>query len=205
MNDRADVFTVADDPGRWLDRLVDGDLNADQQRALLTALENQPDGWRRCALAFIEAQTLRGEFRRMAAADEAANQQLDVREQPSVIFRGVARRHSAMRTLRWLAIAASLLVAFTLGIAAQSWLSAVSVSDQPGKVVSAPAEKTPAVTDEKMVAATANPSSTSAGGSNSESAKWQALKVIFPAADGQGEQTVEVPLVAADEIGRAHV
>ncbi len=29
--------------------------------------------------------------------------------------------------------------------------------------------------------------------------KWQALKVTIPSADGTSEQTVEVPLVAADE------
>ncbi len=33
-----------------LDRLADGELPLDEQRQLLTVLENQPDGWRRCAL-----------------------------------------------------------------------------------------------------------------------------------------------------------
>ena len=40
-----------------LDRLVDGELPDTQRRELLTSLEQQPDGWRQCALAFLEAQS----------------------------------------------------------------------------------------------------------------------------------------------------
>lgn len=39
-----------------LDRLVDGELTPDEYRALLQTIEMHPDGWRRCALAFLEAQ-----------------------------------------------------------------------------------------------------------------------------------------------------
>jgi hypothetical protein len=42
---------------RLLDRLVDGELGDCERRELLQQLENQPGGWRRCALAFLEAQT----------------------------------------------------------------------------------------------------------------------------------------------------
>jgi hypothetical protein len=45
-----------------LDRLVDGDLERDEYRRLLLDLEEQPGGWRRCALAFLQAQALRREF-----------------------------------------------------------------------------------------------------------------------------------------------
>jgi hypothetical protein len=53
-----------------LDLLVDGELADDERRALLARLGRAPDGWRRCALAFLEAQTLRvalGELARSAA------------------------------------------------------------------------------------------------------------------------------------------
>jgi hypothetical protein len=43
-----------------LDRLVDGDLDEPTRRDVLLALESEPDGWRRCALAFLEAQAWRG-------------------------------------------------------------------------------------------------------------------------------------------------
>lgn len=39
-----------------LDRLVDGQLSEEQRRELLTSLDNEPGGWRRCAMAFLEAQ-----------------------------------------------------------------------------------------------------------------------------------------------------
>ena len=41
------------------DRLVDGELNEEERRNLLTGLDNEPDGWRRCALAFLESQCWR--------------------------------------------------------------------------------------------------------------------------------------------------
>ena len=39
-----------------LDRLADGELPAEDYRALLAALDVEPNGWRRCALALLEAQ-----------------------------------------------------------------------------------------------------------------------------------------------------
>lgn len=47
---------------RQLDRLVDGELSSTEYRALLTALDEQPEAWRRCALAFLQAQALGGEL-----------------------------------------------------------------------------------------------------------------------------------------------
>ncbi len=51
-----------------LDRLVDGELPADERRALLQSLDSRPDGWRRCALAFLEAQSWRSELRTVTIA-----------------------------------------------------------------------------------------------------------------------------------------
>lgn len=39
-----------------IDRLVDGELEESERRTLLEQLDAQPEGWRRCALAFLEAQ-----------------------------------------------------------------------------------------------------------------------------------------------------
>src|SRR5688572_13787438 len=41
---------------RLIDRLVDGELDGPQREALLRALDAQPGAWRRCAMAFLEAQ-----------------------------------------------------------------------------------------------------------------------------------------------------
>ena len=38
------------------DRLVDGELSEEKRRELLAGLDNEPGGWRRCALAFLESQ-----------------------------------------------------------------------------------------------------------------------------------------------------
>src|SRR5689334_9311151 len=39
-----------------IDRMVDGDLTPAQLRPAIDELDRAPDGWRRCALAFLEAQ-----------------------------------------------------------------------------------------------------------------------------------------------------
>ena len=57
MNPRDRQFTPV--PDSAIDRLVDGDLNESDRREILLALEEDPDGWRRCALAFLEDQSWR--------------------------------------------------------------------------------------------------------------------------------------------------
>lgn len=45
-----------------LDLLADGELDEVRRRDLLARLEATPDGWRRCAMAFLEAQCWRESF-----------------------------------------------------------------------------------------------------------------------------------------------
>ncbi len=47
----------------FLDRIVDGELSTAALREALERLESEPDGWKRCALAFLEAQCWRESFR----------------------------------------------------------------------------------------------------------------------------------------------
>ncbi|MEJ7637798.1 MAG: hypothetical protein WKF75_07380, partial [Singulisphaera sp.] len=49
---------TTDDPLQ-IDRLVDGELDPAERHALLVRFETEPGGWRRCALAFLEAQSWR--------------------------------------------------------------------------------------------------------------------------------------------------
>jgi hypothetical protein len=51
---------------RQLDRLVDGELDETQRRNLLLQLDAEPDGWKRCAAAFLEAQCWQESFRTLA-------------------------------------------------------------------------------------------------------------------------------------------
>ena len=45
------------------DRLVDGELSREEYRELITQLDDEPGGWRQCALAFLEAQAWGQELR----------------------------------------------------------------------------------------------------------------------------------------------
>jgi anti-sigma factor RsiW len=57
MNSAEDRSSTVQDSA--IDRLVGGELADTERRELLTRLENDPDGWRRCALAFLEDQAWR--------------------------------------------------------------------------------------------------------------------------------------------------
>jgi hypothetical protein len=94
-----------------LDRLVDGELSGDQRRSLLTSLDDIPNGWRRCALAFLEAQTWRE-----AAADSFSPPATSL-ARPVTSTRPTWHRS----LLTWLAMAASFLLAFALGLALREW------------------------------------------------------------------------------------
>jgi hypothetical protein len=52
---------------RLIDQLVDGELSNNERRELLLRLESEPDGWRNCALAFLEAQNWSQAFGPLAA------------------------------------------------------------------------------------------------------------------------------------------
>ena len=90
------------------DRLVDGELSADERRRLLASLDDRPGGWRQCALAFLAAQTWRQELGRLV--DEPA-------ARATAAVAGAEPSSTAKRTVPWYAVAASVLVAFTLGLA----------------------------------------------------------------------------------------
>jgi hypothetical protein len=66
-------MTPLDD--NFIDRIVEGGLTPAQLRAAIDRLEGQPDGWKRCALAFLEAQCWGEAFR---ALDEPAGSRGEV-------------------------------------------------------------------------------------------------------------------------------
>jgi hypothetical protein len=88
-----------------LDRLVDGELPDQEYRQLLAALEDEPGGWRRCALAFLEAQALARELAEIMGPEREE-------ARPVPIPSPGRSRHWPL----WLAMAGSFLLAFTLGI-----------------------------------------------------------------------------------------
>src|SRR5436190_22665968 len=90
MNDEV----LSSDDTRLLDRMVDGKLNETERRNLLLRLEHSPDGWRRCALAFLEAQAWRLEARAVVAEPAPSVKRVVAvaAEQPSVQPASVARK-----------------------------------------------------------------------------------------------------------------
>jgi hypothetical protein len=95
---------------RLLDRLVDGELPEVERRELLLRLEAEPGGWRRCALAFLEAQCWRDVLTRPAVAAG-----------PMAQATPLGKRRSFWRpVLLRTAVAASLVVAFALGWAVRN-------------------------------------------------------------------------------------
>jgi hypothetical protein len=101
------------DEGARFDRLVDGELSPEEYRRMLAALEDEPGAWRRCTLAFLEAQALQREL-------GALRRQV---EQPTPAPKAMAPRRLVPAWQALLAIAASVVLAFGLGLASAGFLA----------------------------------------------------------------------------------
>ena len=94
------------DDNLLFDRLVDDELSPDQREELLSSLDDQPDGWRRCALTFLEHQSWRRQMKALVA---------DPTEERATPVQRSAPQNNSQRAWSLLAMAASLLVAFLAG------------------------------------------------------------------------------------------
>lgn len=126
-----------------LEALVDGELPESQYAALLSRLEQSTDGWRICALTFLEHQALQKELRVLTqrqltitlpenAASSLPNNSVTTRstKQPA--------EQRVVRTL--LMLAASILVAFTSGFMTSQWRSNPSTQFNENIAVNLPAQ-----------------------------------------------------------------
>ena len=107
MNDSSDNI---DD--RQLDRLVDGELTSDEYRELLAELEQTPNGWRRCAHAFLESQAL-GQSLPLVMQTTPSCPQTESAPTAEKSSNSGTASFRRMETLA--ALAASVMVAFGLG------------------------------------------------------------------------------------------
>jgi hypothetical protein len=107
-NEHVEALALADPAGvdelppehldAWLDRLVDGEVAEPQRRALLSRLEQSPDGWRHCALAFLEAQAWREALEPGAVGAAYDNSQPDAADEtPARLTATVASQQEAMQ------------------------------------------------------------------------------------------------------------
>lgn len=90
-----------------IDLLVDGELDEARRRELLSRLENTPGGWRRCALAFLEAQSWQEGSRAWITARDGSA--------AAPISPGGAGPLLSTAARNMLALAASFIAAFALG------------------------------------------------------------------------------------------
>jgi hypothetical protein len=92
-----------------IDRIVDGRMTPGELRAAVDRLERDPDGWKRCALAFLESQVLNESFRTLGRP------QTNDAGGPAILLRLAPPRHARHRWLRTVAAAAVVGAAFAIG------------------------------------------------------------------------------------------
>jgi hypothetical protein len=157
MNMNPQTNSNSRDEIRRFDRLVDGQLSPAEYRDLLASLDDEPAAWRQCALAFLESQALAAELgavRRGLAIDvDSTGHSQSAQPGHRDLPRPHRWRHFDLATL--LAVAASFLVAFGLGVLAPRFFSrpsqdltlAGNISPQSGDAAAGPvaSDKTDAI------------------------------------------------------------
>jgi hypothetical protein len=117
MNARFNI--TVDDDSRF-DRLVDGALPATDYKTLLASLEDEPGGWRRCAMAFLEAQAWGREFSAIRRVEEDGVPRGKVAESVQPAAPSPAKKPLFLSVSPLLAAAACAVLAFGLGIVTRS-------------------------------------------------------------------------------------
>ncbi|MEC8556288.1 MAG: hypothetical protein VXZ82_14860 [Planctomycetota bacterium] len=119
-----------------IDELVAGNLHGEQYRRVLKALDEQPDGWKECAMAFLQEQALKRELRVLVADDEIWNPNRKSRaivETPASVHPVSPIKSSEHVRLEWMtrlsSIAALLLLSFSVGWFGAGWGRGTSESD----------------------------------------------------------------------------
>ena len=109
-----------------LDLLVDGELSEDGRCELLARLDVEPEGWRRCALAFLESQLFGEDLGAIVEAD---------RSRPGPASSSTRRWVPSGRGRTMLAMAASFLAALVLGFLVRDTLQrGVRTNPQPSDI-----------------------------------------------------------------------
>jgi anti-sigma factor RsiW len=170
-------------PERQFDLLVDGELSEADRRALLLQLEHEPDGWRRCALAFLEAQCWKAELGQIARSTAAE----PPRAAPLPPAGPAARRPGpAGRLQKWrqyaatlLTISASFLIALAVGMGLRgNW---------PGGLAHSGAFVAPAVKELPL------------GNPEGAAGDWETVALPVKSSDGQAE-TLQVQALRRDTL-----
>jgi hypothetical protein len=118
-----------------IDRLVSGDLGEPDRRSLLAWLDEEPQRWRACALAFLEAQAWEqaAEGSGFGVQGSGARGQKTENREQKTGGPPLTTHHSPLtsRPLQWLAVAGLVLAAFAMGlVSGREWPAAGPVGPQ---------------------------------------------------------------------------
>lgn len=181
-----------EDPFVW-DRLVDNEWDEAERRALIASLDSRPDGWRCCALAFLEHQSLQADLCAMNDPPQAGV--------PTNIGPRRQRRPGNGPAARWLsglALAASLAAAFALG----RWAPHTPVdTSTPSAEQVAGSEITPSpANNETEPLRGADPHSGEPGRPTADAETADVLRLVVNNVEAGDMQVVEVPLLDAESV-----
>jgi len=164
------------------DRLVDGALSAADYKALLASLDDEPGGWRRCAMAFLEAQAWGREFAAIRRVEVDVVPRAKVAEQ---VTPAPAKKVWQLSVSPLLAAAACAVLAFGLGILTRgSFYPADPLPTRTAGQNPWSGHESPAYAPEEMEIA--------------KESEIAAMKFVI---DGAGNKEVEVPVISGDHPG----
>jgi hypothetical protein len=198
------------------DRLVDDELCEEERRELLGRLESEPGGWRRCAMAFLEAQCWQ---QSLGAATRNVHDALRETFQPNEAAgsaglrparKGAGETPALRRRSPWIgrlstlsAMAASFLVAMWLGtVADRAWRG------QPGAPVGIGggnqfASTNPGIGDRPFVGSFQRENSNLAAMQDAAHVAPNPLRVVTVSAPSDGQNprpSIDVPAVERDNV-----
>jgi hypothetical protein len=189
MNDRWGL----DSDGVVFDKLIDGELSHEDERALISTLDAAPDGWRRCALAFLEARALKLEMSAIAAPSRRINGTpivINVAQGQHDSPVNKHQRAASERTWHFVTLATSLLIAFFLGIVVPGqWLERNGGRDAQLVVEGNQQFRDSAVENKGE-------------GRSVDDDRWQPATLTMNLLNDEGEKQseIELPLVEADQL-----
>ncbi len=125
-----------------LDRMVDGELDNEEQSRLLRACEDDPTQWRSLALAYVEAQTWRFDLSQIR--DESQRSELALTPKSQETRRSIPVR-------RLLNVAAMLLLSLTIGFGMGALSFTTPSDDMRQQVASQESDRNPARANEEIV------------------------------------------------------
>jgi len=155
-----------------LDRLVDGELTETRRKEVLLKLGDEPNGWRRCAMAFLQAQAWTKDLGSLTSRPDLGMSRLNfaVRQRPTFVRR--------LATI--MAVAAGFIIALFIGFRTQEMLNPRGVDTSPGANFVA-SDEMPRPSDDK--------------GAND---KWQTVTLVSNNGPKGNERPFRLPVTERD-------